>query len=62
MSPCLLKFWHELGEDWYSGVSMYMLVSQWLWRVMSKHPTGTVTVNVMEMVCPSCTPYENDEG
>lgn len=62
MSPCLLKFGHELGKDSYSGVSMYMLVLQWLWLFMWKHPTGTVTVNVMEMVSPSCTPYENDEG
>lgn len=62
ISPWLLKFWHELAEDWYSGVSIYMLALQRLWRFKSKHPTGTVTVNLIEMVSPSLTRYENDEG
>lgn len=62
ISPWLLKLWHKLDEDWYSGVRIYMLALQRLWRFKSKHPTGTVTVNLMEMVSPSLTRYENDEG
>lgn len=53
-SPCLLKFWHELVEDWYSGVYTNMLVVQWYW-FWFMHPTGTVTVNLMEIVSPSLT-------
>lgn len=52
-SPCLLKFWHDLVEDWYSGVNINMLVLQRYWRYWSMHPTGTVTVNLMEIVPPS---------
>lgn len=57
-SPCPLKFWHELEgvDDWYSGVSMYMFVLHRYWRFTSKHPTGTVTENLMDIVSPSFRP------
>lgn len=63
-SPCPLKFWHKLeGVDGlYSGVSMYMFVLHRYWRFTSKHPTGTVTENLMEIVSPSFKPYTYDEG
>lgn len=54
-SPCLLKFWHELVEDWYSGVRRNMLVLQKNGKFWFMHPTGTVTVNLMETVSPSLT-------
>lgn len=57
-SPCLLKFWHELEgvDSWYSGVSIYMFVLHRYWRFKSKHPTGTVTENLMAIVSPSFKP------
>lgn len=61
-SPWSLKFWHELAEDRYVGVSIKMLALQWDRESSSKHPTGTVTVKLIKSVSPSLTSYENDEG
>lgn len=61
-SPWLLKFWHELAEDWYVGVRIKMLALQNSRKSSPKHPTGTVTVKLIKSVSPSLTPYENEEG
>lgn len=39
-----------------------MLALQRPRKSSSKHPTGTVTVKLIESVSPSLTPYEKEEG
>lgn len=60
--PWLLRGLHESVEERYSGVSKNILVLQLFWWFISKHPTGTVTVNFMEIISPSLSSCEKDEG
>lgn len=60
--PWLLRSLHELFEERHPGVSMNILISHLSCKLVLNHPTGTVTVNFMEIISPSVSSYEKDEG